>query len=345
MQFFASVSGARADPASFEGEGKPLRPADRTRRLVTLALASVFAALLVVALVVSPWEQVWRALVAADPWWLGLAVASSVLVFPLWVVQWRHIAAPLAKVGWPVMTRVVAMSATARFTISGLGGVASGGAALHAHAGLTPGGAAGVMTVDQLVAGGAKLVVLLLAVAIAPLPYVASSAIVGLVAGCAALLIVIAVLIRLRPARLGWMAGAGWLSSIISAVVRLGQDLARLNTARVLVVAALLALVKKGLEIGAIYAIQLSLHIEGTVALAILATASVSLVTLLPLAPAHLGPQGVAVFSTYAALGVPTSQAVSAGLLLHAVMMITAVLIGAVAIAVPNAASRARSQE
>ncbi|MCB1404711.1 MAG: flippase-like domain-containing protein [Rhodobacteraceae bacterium] len=308
------------------------------RRLLTGAVVVSVLVLLVLAIALSPWEQVTIALAAANWGVLALALAASLVVYPLWVWQWRHIAAPLRIVRWPVMAQVVALSIGARFTISGLGGVASGGAALHTHAGLTAAEAASVMTVDQILAGGTKLLVLVLALAMAPVPAPVRNAslVLGAALGVACLLL--AGLGRFRRAlrsALGARLGA--------AVARFAGDLGRLGSVRVVLPAALLAVLKKGLEIASAYAIQRALGIDGTPALAILAVASVSLVSLLPLAPVHLGPQALAVFTTYAALGTPAAEAISVAVLHQAMMLVSTLIIGAAGLAVATCPARAKT--
>lgn len=317
------------------GPGRPGRQA--ARRLLTGAVAAAIVALMGLAIAFTPWAQVGTVIKAADPGLLVAALAASLGVYPLWIWQWRQIAAPLRPVRWPVMAQVVALSIGARVTVSGLGGVASGGAALHAHAGLSAAESAGVMTVDQMLAGGAKLGVLVLALAIAPVPPAVRHVGFGLGAAlvAAGLLLVVLVRIGRAPNRVR----AGRLGAAIAGFAR---DFARLGTPRVILPAAGLALAKKALEIAAAYAIQRSLGIDGSPAPAILAVLSVSLVSLVPIAPVQLGPQALAVFATYAALGTPTAEAVSVAVLHQGLMLVSTLIIGAVALAFAIRPARAK---
>jgi uncharacterized membrane protein YbhN (UPF0104 family) len=180
------------------------------------------------------------------------------------------------------------------------------------------------MTLDQVLAGATKLLVLALALALAPVPETVRLAALGLTGGLVALAALVVVL-----RRVGVTAG-GRLGAAVS---RFAADFARLVTGRVLVPAFALALAKKGLELMAAYAVQRALGIDASPALAILAVASVSLVSLVPLAPVQLGPQALAVFATYVALGTPAPLAVSVAVLHQALMLGTTVLIGALALA------------
>jgi glycosyltransferase 2 family protein len=309
------------------------RPRRRAKRLITAVLVLIVTGLLIATITVSPWAEVAVALTSADPVLMILALAAGLAVYPLWIWQWRLIVAPLHRVRWRVMAQIVALSIGARFTVSGLGGVASGGAALHSQAGLSPAEAAGVMTVDQALAGVAKLGVLALALVLAPVPDAVRAASLAL----AAALIGLAVLLALLPS-LGRIGGGRFAN----AAARFATEFGRLLTARVLVPATLLAFAKKSLELAGAYAIQRALGIDASPVLAILAVASVSLVTLLPIAPVHLGPQALAVFTTYAALGVPTAEAISVAVLHQAMMLITTLGIGAVALVLTAVPPRAQ---
>lgn len=285
--------------------------------------ALVIGGMLVLGIVLTPWQQVGLALAATEPALLALALAASLAVYPLWVWQWRCLAAPLRRVRWPVMAQVVALSIGARFAVSGLGGVATGAAALHAHAGLTPAEATGVMTLDQVLAGAAKLAVLALALALAPLPESLRHATLALTAGMLGLGLLLFALRRF---------GQLWTARIGGVIARYASDVGQLLRRGVLVPGTILALAKKALEVAAALALQHALGIQASPALALLAVASISLVSLLPLAPVHLGPQALAVVSTYAALGTPPAQAIAIGVLHQGLMLVTVLIVGVVAL-------------
>jgi len=294
------------------------------RQIVIGTAILVLALGLLAAVAGLPLADLRQTLALADAGLLMLALGAMLAVFPLWVWQWRAIALPLARVAWPVMTQVVAVSVTARVTTSGLGGIAGGGAALHLHAGLSGAGAASVMAVDQVLAGVAKLAVLALALAFVPLPpqvATAAAAVLVLIAGSAALALAAH---RARDALRAALAGPR-LSRARGAALRLIRDFAQLARCGVLVPATLLALAKKGFEVLAALAVQLAFGLEGAPHLALLAVASVSLVSLVPIAPVHLGPQAVALFATYAAFGVPPLQA-GAIALAHQVLVLASTL-------------------
>jgi uncharacterized membrane protein YbhN (UPF0104 family) len=317
---------------------------DLLGRRIMVTVAVLVLVLLAVALWHFPLAPLLDAFAAADRRWLAAALVANLAIFPFWIWQWQVLAARFVIVPWRVMARVVALSLGARVTVSGLGGVASGGAALHLEAGLTPQQAASVMSIDQILAALTKVLVLALVLAFVPLPDAVWSGAVGVMVVFAALLVGFSALTRSTR----WPEARFWARSpMVRRLVNLGsgfaQDLRQLAGRPVLVPAAVLAVLKKALEVAAAYAIQTALGIEGSWALALLVVASVSIVSLLPLAPVQLGPQALAVFSTYALFDTPTVLAVSAGVVHQAVALISLGAVGTATLAIGSAQARLRA--
>lgn len=305
----------------------------RGRRIIAAAVVLVLA-----LLGVSLWRFSLRPLVdvleTVDMRWLTAALLANLAIFPFWIWQWRVLASRFDIVPWGVMGRVVALSLGARVAISGFGGVASGGAALHLEARLTPQQAASVMSLDQILAGLTKVLVLTLVLVFVPLPDVVWAGVLGVMAVFVAVLVGFAVL----TGCMRWSASRIWQRPLVEwqlfkYIASFVQDFRKVASMPVLVPAGVLAVLKKTLEVMAAYAIQTALGIEGSWALALLVVASVSIVSLLPLAPVQLGPQALAVFSIYALFDTPTALAVSAGLVHQAVVLLTLGVVGLAALA------------
>lgn len=252
------------------------------------------------------------------------AVALNIAVFPFWVWQWRLIARPLARVDWRAMSGVVALSITAKVTLSGLAGVSSGLLALRYRAGLSYSEAGTVISVDQFMALVTKVVVVGLALLLLPLPAALHQAASGMAALAAMMLGVL------------WFAGEpgrralpveGRLRRPALALRRFLEDLSALRSWPVLAGGLALALVKKALETGAALAVQLACGIEASPAAAVLVVAAVGLTTLVPVIPGNLGFHSAGVFAAYALIGTPTELAVAAGLLHHAALLAASVVV------------------
>lgn len=288
-----------------------------------LILVATVALALGLALALVPWPEVGEAIGAARVSFLLAAVALNLAVFPFWVWQWQLIAAPLARVDWRTMSGVVALSVTAKVALSGVAGLSSGLLALRYRAGLSYSEAGTVISVDQFFALVTKVAVIGLALLLLPLPAVLLQAALGLAALSGLMLAVL------------WLAGPPGhrplpvdhrLQLPFRAVRRFLNDLAALRSWPVLAGGLALALIKKALETGAALAVQLACGIEASPAAAVLVVAAVSLTTLVPVAPANLGIHSAGVFAAYALLDTPTDQAIAAGLLHHAMLLVASVL-------------------
>lgn len=310
------------------------------RLLVTL-LATVA---LLVLLSRAPWSQMLAALLAANPLWLILAVLASASVFPLWVVQWRALAG--GAVTLPRMTEVVALSALANATLFKVAGLASAGVLLVGRAGLTAAAAVSVLTLDQVLAGLAKVLVLGLAVMLVPLPAAAVQTMLGfsaLVLGLAA----IVVLLASRPAMTAALAAA-WpaIARAAGFLGRVSDSFAVLRSPGRTGLVLLLAIAKKTAEVLTAYAVQLACGIDAPPTAAVLVVAAVGLVTVLPIVPGNLGLFTAGVFAAYRFLGIDPAQAMAAGLLLHAAELAPTLVFGyGVLLAGRRSARRAASPQ
>jgi uncharacterized protein (TIRG00374 family) len=301
--------------------GRPL-----TVRLVVALLAT---AAMLVLLSWAPWAQLLAALRAANPLWLMLAMLASASAFPLWIIQWRALAG-CGTVSAPQMTEVVALSALANATLFKVAGLASAGVLLVGRAGLTAAAAVSVLTLDQLLAGLAKVLVLGLAAILVPLPAAAVQAMLGfsaLVLGLAAIVVLLA--------RCYSTTAPAFAATASPAIIRVAAFLDRVSDSLAILrspgrtgLVLLLAIAKKTAEVVTAYAVQLACGIDASPAAAVLVVAAVGLITVLPIVPGNLGVFTAGVFATYRFLGVDPALALAAGLLLHAVEFLPTLAFG-----------------
>lgn len=258
-----------------------------------------------------PWGRIAAALMQVEPAWAGVAVAANLLILPFWALQWQMLAQPFAPVPLAQMARVVAVSNGSKAAMSGAVGVASGFGALMAMAGLTPVAAGAVMAVDQVLAITMKLAVTAIALALAPL----GGALVPLVVvwtGVAAGLVLVC---------------AGVATGRIAALNRLRPALQIVASPRGVAALVLLSVIKKLTEVLAALAVQQACGMDAGLTGAVLVVAAVSLSTLVPVTPANLGTHSAAVAGVYLWLGFPLELAAVAGLVHHALVMASSVLI------------------
>jgi uncharacterized protein (TIRG00374 family) len=295
---------------------------------VRLVVALLATAALLVLLSRAPWSQLLAALGAANPLWLGLAMLASASAFPLWIIQWRALAGGAAMTV-PRMTEVVALSALANATLFKVAGLASAAVLLVGRAGLTAAAAVSVLTLDQLLAGLAKVLVLGLAVMLVPLPAAAVEAMLGfsaLVLGLAAIVVLLARRRSTTPALAAPASPA--ITRVAAFLDRVSDSLAVLRSPGRTGLVLLLAIAKKTAEVMTAYAVQLACGIDASPAAAVLVVAAVGLVTVLPIVPGNLGVFTASVFATYRFLGVDPALALAAGLLLHAVEFLPTLAFG-----------------
>ena len=293
-----------------------------------MILAVLVTGFLIVAFAGAPWEEVGRAVFAADPIWLLLAVFSNLLIYPPWVWQWQLLARPSTRISARRMFGIVALCGMGNAAISSIVGTASAIVLLVGRCGMSTMAAASLMVMDQVLVGLAKLAVLALALQVAPVPGVAAQAglaLAGLTLGALALLMFIA---YFGPKELKAAPGTGLAGWYAVNIVRLTTSLEVLRRPSLAGAGFALALVKKVTEIGAAYAIAAACGIEPSLELSILVVAAVSLATAVPLVPGSLGVYSATVYLVYEFLGYPAPVALAAGILQHLVELAPALFVG-----------------
>ena len=307
----------------------------RTLLVAVVALALLFAATFL------PSRDILTALQATDPAMLVLALALHLAVFPFWVWQWHLMAAAFAPVQRRGIMAAVALSIGAKVSVSGLAGVSAGVLALKSHGGLSYSEAGSVMSFDQFLALATKLMVLMLALMLAPLPAAIHHGAVTLL-GLAVMMVVALLYARRLELILGALAptGAGVLSRLAAALATFLQDVARIGTARVILGGLALAVLKRALEIGAALAVLNACGIMADPVAALLVVAAVSVTTLVPVMPANLGTHSAGVFAGLILIGVPQELALAAGLLHHAVVLASSAIVAVAGLGVTASLKR-----
>ncbi|MGE0230430.1 MAG: lysylphosphatidylglycerol synthase transmembrane domain-containing protein [Flavobacteriaceae bacterium] len=298
-----------------------------------IPVQSILLVLLSVALIAAlpfvPWREFWSALIGCDPLWLSLAVLATLALYPLWTWQWQLLALPYQRIEFARMLVIVSISAAAKAALSGIGGTVSALALLTNRAGLPPLAAGSFLALDQLFVGLSKLAILAVALAIAPIPPEALAA--GGALAALIVLLLLALTTLAHPPRLVRRAAAaerGMLARLTRFLLKISSSLDAMRDIRLAVLALVLALAKKALEVAGAIAVQIACGIEPSLAAAILAIAAVSVTTTLPVVPGNIGTYPLTVYLVYEAAGIPTAQGLAAGLLQHACVIVPALLAG-----------------
>lgn len=295
------------------------------RRIVLIALTVALA----LALPRIPWAELGSAIATANWYWLLAAGLVHFVMFPLTAVQWRMLAAQSQAVPFPSMFSIVALTAATSSLMSWALGATSAIVLLAARARLPVAAAISVLAMDQVLVGLSKIVILLTALALIPMPEQTRQA--TLVFAALVLVAVMALyVLALHPERIrGWARKPkGRIGHVLGEFARFCEHLGVLTRPADTLVLLAIAIVKKFISVVVAYFVQLSCGIEPSILMAIACVAAISLVTTIPVVPGNLGLFTAAVFFVYSQFGVPAALGLAAGLLQHAVELVTTLMVG-----------------
>lgn len=248
----------------------------------------------------------------AEIGWILVAIAANFAALPLLTEQWSRLLPAARPIRWSVLWDCVTLGIAAMNTLPFGGGhaVAVGMLAKRGASGMQ--GAVSLMALEQLCDAFAKLALLLVALAVAPLP-----AMLHRVTWILAAAIVIGFFFLL------WLARhPGKISPSNGWRAKWGRHLEVLKKPRVFVAAVALSLMMKVVAAVAIYAVQRSLGIDLPVTTAPFVLAVVTFATLVAVAPGNFGVYEAAAFAAYRWLGVPAGDAAALGLVQHACFLV-----------------------
>jgi uncharacterized protein (TIRG00374 family) len=282
---------------------------------LTIALAIVVQGL--------PWRETLEQLRRVHPAWVITAVVANVVILMIWAAEWRILAPVNVRITYARMFEVVSTMAAVLNSIPFFAGEASGVAMLIGRGGLSRGASLSVLAVDQLLSGLVKLVVLAVAALLIPLPDWLRAGILTLVIGVVLMLAAFVPLAhRWGPMRERLLMRETKARKGAALLVSWGEHLGILRESHRAARVALLALMKKSIELSAILAIQLAFGLSPSLPAAVLALAAVAIATMMPVAPANLGVYEAMVFAAYRYVGVPEETALGLAVVQHACFLI-----------------------
>lgn len=261
------------------------------------------------------WREVTSHFTRAQPAWIAVAVIANLGILACWIALWRQFIPAAMRISWRIMGEIVALSAATMNTVPFMGGHALAVSLLTKRGGTGMEVALSVMTLDQLCEGICKVLLLLLALSVAPLPDWMRRAI--WIIGTAMLLLLIALL---------------WLSRQPAAknatLARWARHFEILTRPRLWLGGLALSIGTKLAEAAAIYAVQRSLGVDLPPATLALVLGAVSVATMISISPGNLGPYEAAAFAAYTVLGVPAEQAITLALVQHACFLAAMIIPG-----------------
>lgn len=302
----------------------------RRVRYLWWGIALALTVAILAAATTLPWAETLAAIIEADAAWLAAALLANIAIFPLWALEWRLLTPKARRAPLKCYYEITALYSSAK-TIVPATGLPSALALLIAVGGLPFGVAVSVLALDQLVTGIAKLLLLILAVSIVPLPLWLRGGALSLLSMVAVGLIVLATIAhageglnRLASRRSGLFANlvqrlGGWAGhlELLRSRSRIGRVLA-------------LSVGKKLVEVAAALAVQKAAGIPISVEAAILVVAALSIAVMIPAAPGNLGVYEATVLLVYQSMGVSAPTALAAALLQHAAALLPGIGVGGV---------------
>lgn len=293
----------------------PGNPSASRRARLAWLLAGVAATVFLLAFYRPfDWREVAGHVARARPGWIAAALALNLLVLVSWTALWRQFLPRVVRVGWGTMGEIVALSAAVMNTLPFMGGHAVSVALLAKRGGAGVEGAVAVMALDQLCEGLCKVVLLLVAMSVAPLPDWMRRA-VWVIGATMAVLLGVLVWLSRRPAAPGMLA-------------RWGGYLEMLRHPQRWLAGFFLSAGTKVAEAAGIWAVQQAGGVELPVVTLAVVLAAVNVATMVSVAPGSLGVYEAAAVGAYLLLGVPADQALALALVQHACFLAVMILPG-----------------
>lgn len=279
----------------------------------------VGAWLVATAVIVVLWRTVnTRRLLAfvegTNPLWLFVAVVSNLLIQPFGAMQWRSLLPPGIAVPRRRMLRLYSLTSIANNTTPSIIGHATGTLLLAAEPAIGREAALSVLALDQLAVGLVKVVIVLSASALLPLPEWMVRGLTGLAVLVGVMLVVAVVVAR----RTRFLASLRRPSRFLGGVAfAIGVKLA---------------------EAGAISAVQVAFGMSPSVRTVLPVLAATALGSVIPVAPANIGTYEAAAYGAYRFLGLTPEAALGIAVVQHVCQLLPAVGAGYIMLSLPRKA-------
>lgn len=296
----------------------------RTHRGLAFGAWAVATGLIVLMARTVDMRRLLHAIAAADAGWLVSAAAINLLIQLFGALQWHALLPPTVRVGRRRMLRLFSLTSVANNTTPSLVGHLTGAALLAGEPGVGAAAALSTLALDQLAVGIVKVGILLIASALLPLPEWIHQGRSGLAALVAALALAAVVIARRTP------------------------HLAALREPRRLFAGVGFAAAVKLTEAGAIACVVHAFGLTVSVDRVAVVLAAATLASVVPIAPANLGPYEAAAYAAYRHLGLAPDAALGIALVQHMCQLLPAVGAGYLLLSArrrPSIASRAHASQ
>ncbi|HEU4997045.1 MAG TPA: lysylphosphatidylglycerol synthase transmembrane domain-containing protein [Gemmatimonadaceae bacterium] len=292
-----------------------------------------------------PWRGALDQVRQIESGWLVAAVLANVMIIVIWAQEWRLLAPGALRVRFARMFEVVSVAAAVLNSVPFFAGEATGAAMLVGRAGLSRGAAISVLAMDQLLTGVVKVVLLAAAALLIPIPSWLRAGVLVLVVGVAILLGVLVPLAhQWEVIRNRLLERPSVARRLAARLVAIGRHLDAVRETHRASKVTLLSIVKKGIELLAVLAVQMAFGFGPSLPAAALVLAALAIATMIPVAPANLGFYEAAVFGAYRYVGVSTEAALGMALVQHLCFLLPMLATGYVTLTLQHVSLRQRAQ-
>jgi glycosyltransferase 2 family protein len=265
------------------------------------------------------WDSVLSELKNISPFWLILAVVSNLLILVFGTAQWINFLPKGYHVSFKNMLEINALMAMTSNTVPFLAGQALAVVLLAKREKMGHAVALSVMALDQFAEGFAKMSLFLLVALLTPIPDWMKQGILLAFLGIFILFTVLFFFAHRHRQFKDFMDKRSHprLETVWRFVSRWAHHLEALRSYKIFSLGMGIALAMKGMEALAIFLVQKSFGLDLPFWTILLVLASISLVTMVPVAPGNLGVYEATVFFVYQFLGLPPEQALGVALVQH----------------------------
>ncbi|GJL77803.1 MAG: hypothetical protein NPINA01_07920 [Nitrospinaceae bacterium] len=284
------------------------------------------------------WDSVLNELKNISAAWLVFAAASNLFILVFGTSQWINFLPQGYRVKFKNMLEINALMAMTSNTVPFMAGQALAVLMLARREKVGHAVALSVMALDQFAEGFAKMSLFLLVVLLTPIPDWMKQ---GILAAFAGIFILFFILFffahrhRQFKTFMDRQSHPRW-KKIWHFISRWAHHLEALRNVRIFSLGMGIALAMKGAEALAIFLVQKSFGLDLPFWSIFMVLASISLVTLVPVAPGNLGIYEATVFFVYQYLGLPPEQALGLALVQHICYLIPLIGTGYLTLLIRN---------
>lgn len=270
------------------------------------------------------WDSLLSEFKTVSPFWLILAVTGNFLIMVLGTSQWINFLPEGYHVKFKNMLEINALMAMTSNTVPFLAGQALAVVLLAKREKVGHAVALSVMALDQFAEGFAKMSLFMLVALLTPIPDWMKQGILLAFVGIFALFIILFFFAHRHQQFKVFMNKQSHprLAKVWHFISRWAHHMEALRNIKIFTLGMGLSLAMKGMEALAIFMVQKSFGLDLPVWTIFMILASISLVTLVPVAPGNLGVYEATVFFVYKYLGLPPEQALGVALVQHVCYLI-----------------------